>query len=109
MQILAKLMISIVFNSVPVEQVHANWGCNPVLTRVKSVLQEMRNYGVTDLFQPADLTELRNVPAVTRSLAQLQKLVGVAASAATLTLNCTFLFQAAADTSNLFYQLNISN
>ena len=71
-------MISIVFNSVPVEQVHANWGCNPVLTRVKSVLQEMRNYGVTDLFQPADLIELRNVPAVTRSLAQLQKLVGVA-------------------------------
>ena len=84
-------MISIVFNSVPVEQVHANWGCNPVLTRVKSVLQEMRNYGVTDLFQPADLIELRNVPAVTRSLAQLQKLVGVATSAAAAGIARNFL------------------
>ena len=25
--ILSRLMISIVFNSVPIEQVHANWGC----------------------------------------------------------------------------------
>ena len=44
---LSKLMIGIVFNSVPVEQVHANWGCNPVLDRVKTVIHEMRRYGVT--------------------------------------------------------------
>jgi len=72
--ILSKLMIGIVFNSVPVEQVHANWGCNPVLDRVKTVIHEMRRYGVTDLFEPADLMELRNIPKVTRSLAQLCKL-----------------------------------
>jgi len=72
--ILSKLMIGIVFNSVPVEQIYANWGCNPVLDRVKSVIHEMRRYGVTDLFEPADLMELRNIPKVTRALAQLCKL-----------------------------------
>jgi len=72
--ILSRVMISIVFNSVPIEQVHANWGCNPVLDRVKSVIHEFRRYGVTDLFEPADLIELRNIPKVTRSLAQLCKL-----------------------------------
>lgn len=72
--VLAKLMINIVFNSVPIEVVHSNWGSNPVLSRVKNVLHEMRRYGVTDLFEPADLMEQRNIPKVTRSLAQLCKL-----------------------------------
>ena len=96
--VIAKLMINIVFNSVPIEVVHSNWGSvsvhtyfddihiyliqhfflrvqNPVLSRVKTVLHEMRRYGVTDLFEPADLMEQRNIPKVTRSLAQLCKLV----------------------------------
>lgn len=72
--VIAKLMINIVFNSVPIEVVHSNWGSNPVLSRVKNVLHEMRRYGVTDLFEPADLMEQRNIPKVTRSLAQLCKL-----------------------------------
>jgi len=72
--IIAKLMINIVFNSVPIEVVHSNWGSNPVMSRVKNVLHEMRRYGVTDLFEPADLMEQRNIPKVTRSLAQLCKL-----------------------------------
>jgi len=72
--VIAKLMINIVFNSVPIEVVHSNWGSNPVLSRVKTVLHEMRRYGVTDLFEPADLMEQRNIPKVTRSLAQLCKL-----------------------------------
>ena len=46
-----------------------------MLSRVKNVLHEMRRYGVTDLFEPADLMEQRNIPKVTRSLAQLCKLV----------------------------------
>ena len=73
--ILARLMIAICFNSVPREQIHANWGCNPVLDRVNSVIFEMRRYGVTDMFEPQDLMELRNIPKVTKSLAQLCKLV----------------------------------
>merc|ERR1712086_54762 len=72
--ILAKLMISIVFNSVPVEQVYTNWGISPVLDRVKSVIHEMRRYGVTEMFEPQDLMELRNIPLVTKSLAQLCRL-----------------------------------
>eukprot|EP00090_Calanus_glacialis_P045528 TRINITY_DN8505_c0_g1_i1.p1 TRINITY_DN8505_c0_g1~~TRINITY_DN8505_c0_g1_i1.p1 ORF type:complete len:260 (-),score=93.51 TRINITY_DN8505_c0_g1_i1:271-981(-) len=72
--ILSKLMISIVFNSVPIEQIYTNWGISPVLDRVKSVIHEMRRYGVTDLFEPKDLMELRNIPLVTKSLAQLCKL-----------------------------------
>ena len=47
---------------------------NPVLDRVKSVIHEMRRYGVTELFEPKDLMELRNIPLVTKSLAQLCKL-----------------------------------
>ena len=73
--ILARLMIAICFNSVPREQIHANWGCNPVLDRVNSVIFEMRRYGVTEMFEPQDLMELRNIPKVTKSLAQLCKLV----------------------------------
>jgi len=72
--VIAKLMINIVFNSVPIEVVHSNWGCNPVLDRVKTVIHEMRRYGVTEMFEPADLMEQRNIPKVTRSLAQLCKL-----------------------------------
>ena len=67
-------MIGIVFNSVPVEKIYTNWGCNPALDRVKSVIQEMRRYGVTDLFDPEDLIELRNIPKVTRALVQLFRL-----------------------------------
>jgi len=73
--ILAKLMMAICFNSVPREVIHANWGCNPVLDRVNSVIFEMRRYGVTDMFEPQDLMELRNIPRVTRTLAQLCKLL----------------------------------
>merc|ERR1712045_847979 len=50
--VIAKLMINIVFNSVPIEVVHSNWGCNPVLDRVKTVIHEMRRYGVTEMFEP---------------------------------------------------------
>jgi len=73
--ILARLMISICFNSVPRETIHANWGCNPVLDRVNTVIFEMRRYGVSEMFEPQDLMELRNIPKVTKSLAQLCKLV----------------------------------
>merc|ERR1711990_30329 len=72
--ILSKVMTSIVFNSVPLETTDDNWGANPVLDRIKTVIRELRRYGVVDVFEPEDLMELRNIPKVTKCLAQLSKL-----------------------------------
>lgn len=72
--VLSKVMTSIVFNSVPLEQIDDNWGTNPAMDRVKTVIREIRRYGVVDVFEPMDLIDLRNVPKVTRCLAQLSKL-----------------------------------
>jgi hypothetical protein len=72
--ILAKVMTSIVFNSVPLEQIDDNWGTHPAMDRVKSVIREIKRYGVVDVFEPMDLIDLRNVPKVTKCLAQLSKL-----------------------------------
>lgn len=72
--VLSKVMTSIVFNSVPLEQIDDNWGVNPVKDRVKAVIREIRRYGVVDVFEPEDLMELKNIPKVTRCLAQLSKL-----------------------------------
>lgn len=72
--VLSKVMTSIVFNSVPLEQIEDNWGVNPVKDRVKAVIREIRRYGVVDVFEPEELIELKNVPKVTRCLAQLSKL-----------------------------------
>jgi len=72
--ILSRVMTSIVFNSVPLEQVDDNWGVNPAMDRVKVVIREIRRYGVVDVFEPEDLLELRNIPKVTKCLAQLSKL-----------------------------------
>ncbi|XP_023327972.1 uncharacterized protein LOC111701071 isoform X2 [Eurytemora carolleeae] len=72
--VLAKVMTSIVFNSVPLEQINDNWGMNPAMDRVKAVIREIRRYGVVEVFEPEDLIELRNIPKVTKCLAQLSKL-----------------------------------
>lgn len=72
--ILSRVMTHIVFNSVPLEQIDDNWGTHPVLDRVKSVIREIKRYGVVDVFEAEDLIELRNIPKVTKCLAQLSKL-----------------------------------
>jgi len=72
--ILSKVMTSIVFNSVPLDTTDDNWGANPVLDRIKTVIRELKRYGVVDVFEPEDLMELRNIPKVTKCLAQLSKL-----------------------------------
>ena len=46
------------------------------MDRVKVVIREIRRYGVVDVFEPEDLIELKNIPKVTKCLAQLSKLVG---------------------------------
>ena len=68
-------MTSIVFNSVPIEDIGIQWGSNPAYTRVAALVREIRRYGVVDVFEPADLLEKRNIPKVTKCLAQLSKLV----------------------------------
>lgn len=68
-------MTSIVFNSVPLEDIDANWGVNPALDRAKAVIREIKRYGVVEVFEPEDLIELKNIPKVTKCLAQLSKLV----------------------------------
>ena len=45
------------------------------MDRVKAVIREIRRYGVVEVFEPEDLIELRNIPKVTKCLAQLSKLV----------------------------------
>ena len=45
------------------------------MDRVKVVIREIRRYGVVDVFEPEDLLELKNIPKVTKCLAQLSKLV----------------------------------
>ena len=73
--VLSRVMTSIVFNSVPVEDIGCNWGSNPAHTRVTALIREIRRYGVIEVFEPADLIEKRNIPKVTKCLAQLSKLV----------------------------------
>jgi len=72
--VVAKAMISISFNSVPLEVVNCNWGANPVGARVKCVIHEMRRFGVSDVFEPEDMMELKNIPRVTKALARLLRL-----------------------------------
>lgn len=69
-------MTSIVFNSVPLEDIGQTWGANPSHDRVRAVIREIGRYGVVDVFEAEDLLELRNIPKVTRCLVQLSKLVG---------------------------------
>ncbi|XP_040563235.1 uncharacterized protein [Lepeophtheirus salmonis] len=72
--VLSKVMTSIVFNSVPLEDIDISWGTNPAHDRVKKLISEMSKYGVKDIFDPEDLLELRNVPKVTKCLYELSKL-----------------------------------
>jgi len=72
--VLSRVMTSIVFNSVPIEDIGIQWGSNPAYTRVTALVREIRRYGVVDVFEPADLLEKRNIPKVTKCLAQLSKL-----------------------------------
>lgn len=67
-------MTAIVFNSVPMEDIDAQWGANPAMDRVKAVIKEIKRYGVIDVFEAEDLLELKNIPKVTKCLAQLSKL-----------------------------------
>ena len=89
--ILSKVMTSIVFNSVPLDSIDDNWGVHPALDRVKTVIREIRRYGVVEVFEPEDLIELRNIPKVTKCLAQLSKLV-ISLFNLLISIYCLFFF-----------------
>lgn len=72
--ILSRVMTSIVFNSVPLEEIGRDWGSNPALSRIRALIREIRRYGVTEVFEVEDLLERRNISKVTKCLAQLSKL-----------------------------------
>lgn len=72
--VISKVMKSIVFNSVAQEEIDATWGSQPQVSRVKAVIREIKRYGVIDVFEAEDLLELKNIPKVTKCLAQLSKL-----------------------------------
>jgi len=72
--VLAKAMVSVCFNSVPMEVVSCNWGASPVRDRVKCVIHEMRRFGVSEVFEVEDLTELKNIPKVCKAVARLCRL-----------------------------------
>ena len=73
-KVIGRVMTSIVFNSVPMEDIEAEWGANPALNRVNGLIKEIKRYGVVDVFEADDLLELKNIPKVTKCLAQLSKL-----------------------------------
>jgi hypothetical protein len=72
--VLARVMTSIVFNSVPLEEIGCDWGSNPGISRIRALIREIKRYGVTETFEVEDLLERRNIPKVTKCLAQLSKL-----------------------------------
>lgn len=72
--VLAKAMVSVCFNSVPMEMVSCNWGASPVRDRIKCVIHEMRRFGVSEVFEVEDLMELKNVPKVCKAVARLCRL-----------------------------------
>jgi len=72
--VISKVMKSIVFNSVAQEEIECTWGSKPEVSRVKAAIREIKRYGVIDVFEAEDLLELKNIPKVTKCLAQLSKL-----------------------------------
>jgi len=72
--ILSRVMTSIVFNSVPLEEIGCDWGANPGVSRIRALIREIKRYGVTESFEVEDLLERRNISKVTKCLAQLSKL-----------------------------------
>ena len=42
---------------------------------MKCVIHEMRRFGVSDVFEPEDMMELKNIARVTKALARLLRLV----------------------------------
>merc|ERR1711997_219083 len=64
--VLSRVMTAIVFNSVPLEEISCDWGSNPSLSRVRSLIREIKRYGVSEVFEVEDLLERRNIPKVTK-------------------------------------------
>ena len=71
------MMTTLSFNSVPSDPYSNQGGLNPEITRIKTLIETMGNYGVDKkyLFSAEDLYEAKNIPRVVRCLEEIEKLV----------------------------------
>lgn len=71
------LMTTLSFNSVPSDPFSNIGGLNPEITRIKTLIETIENYGVDRkfLFSVEDLYEKKHVPKVVRCLQEIEKLV----------------------------------
>ena len=65
------------FNSVPSDPFTNLGGLNPEVTRIKTLIEAIENYGVDKkyLFTVEDLFEKKHIPRVVRCLEEIEKLV----------------------------------
>ena len=70
-------MTTLSFNSVPSDPYSNIGGLNPEITRIKTLIETIENYGVDKqfLFAVEDLYEKQHIPKVVRCLEEIEKLV----------------------------------
>ena len=71
------LMTTLDFNSVPSDPYSNTGGLNPEITRIKTLIEAIENYGVDRkyIFKVEDLFEKKHIPRVVRCLEEIEKLV----------------------------------
>ena len=70
-------MTTLDFNSVPSDPFTNLGGLNPEVTRIKTLIEAIENYGVDKkyIFTVEDLFEKKHIPRVVRCLEEIEKLV----------------------------------
>ena len=70
-------MTTLSFNSVPSDPYSNMGGLNPEVTRIKTLIETIENYGVDRkyMFTVEDLYEKKHTPKVVRCLQEIEKLV----------------------------------
>merc|ERR1711862_938279 len=73
---LMNLLTTLDFNSVPSDPFTNLGGLNPEVTRIKTLIEAIENYGVDKkyLFTVEDLFEKKHIPRVVRCLEEIEKL-----------------------------------
>ena len=73
------LLTTLDFNSVPSDPYSNLGGLNPEITRIKTLIEAIENYGVDKkyIFTVEDLFEKKHIPRVVRCLEEIEKLVQI--------------------------------
>ena len=71
------MLTTLDFNSVPSDPFTNLGGLNPEVTRIKTLIEAIENYGVDKkyIFTVEDLFEKKHIPRVVRCLEEIEKLV----------------------------------